>query len=111
MAKCDQGYVCEVCGQPVPNLLESSLYLQYVLGDVELFELFGKPERHLRCDTRLSQFIVHEKFPPVHHEGPDSKERMEPYLRMEMEQKVTEAWLRLREVVHTGVPLTEYPIA
>ena len=35
MAKCDQGYMCEVCGDEVEDITGSDLYLRYVLGEVE----------------------------------------------------------------------------
>ena len=34
MARCDQGYLCEVCGAEVEEITESDLYLAYVLGEV-----------------------------------------------------------------------------
>ena len=36
MAKCDEGYRCEVCGQDVEAITESDLYLRFVLGEVPL---------------------------------------------------------------------------
>ena len=32
MAKCDEGYLCEVCGLEVEGLTDSALYLQFVIG-------------------------------------------------------------------------------
>ena len=32
MAKCEEGYLCEVCGQDVAEITESDLYLRYVIG-------------------------------------------------------------------------------
>ena len=32
MAKCDQGYICDVCGDEVEEIIESDLYLRYVVG-------------------------------------------------------------------------------
>ena len=34
MARCDQGYLCAVCGAEVEEMTESELYLAYVLGEV-----------------------------------------------------------------------------
>lgn len=35
MAKCDEGYLCEVCGQDVAEISQSDLYLRYVVGNLE----------------------------------------------------------------------------
>ena len=35
MARCERGYLCEVCGGEVEELTESDLYLRYVLGEVD----------------------------------------------------------------------------
>ena len=44
MARCDQGYLCEVCGGDVEAITDSDLYLRYVLGDyVRLLEKHNCP--------------------------------------------------------------------
>ncbi len=107
MAKCDQGYLCEICGEPVKNIVESSLYLRYVLGEVQLQELFGKPERHLKCDHELAQYIRHEKF----EYDPELVAANETASLSDAQcDRVTKGWVRLREVVHMGIPITEYPL-
>ena len=53
MAKCDEGYRCEVCGRDVEVIAESDLYLRYVLGEVPLERLHRLPERHIRCNAAL----------------------------------------------------------
>ena len=58
MAKCDEGYLCEVCGKDVANLTESDLYLRYVIGMLDPEVLHTSPERHIRCNPALAQFIV-----------------------------------------------------
>ena len=73
MAKCDQGYMCEVCGDEVEDITGSDLYLRYVLGEVEARHLMTAPERHLRCNPVTSQFIVTPEFEPVVVEGPFDK--------------------------------------
>lgn len=112
MAKCDQGYPCEICGTPVKNIIESSLYLRYVLGEVEAHELFSAPERHLKCDHELAQYIVHEKFdrPATSSETDNAQSASEPEQRRKKEARTTAGWLRLREVVQLGIPITEYPL-
>jgi tetratricopeptide (TPR) repeat protein len=39
MARCDEGYRCEVCGRDVEAVTDSDLYLRYVLGEVPLDRL------------------------------------------------------------------------
>ena len=36
MARCDEGYRCEVCGKDVEAVTDSDLYLRYILGEVPL---------------------------------------------------------------------------
>ncbi len=35
MAKCEEGYLCDVCGEDVAELADSDLYLRYVIGMVD----------------------------------------------------------------------------
>ena len=58
MARCDEGYRCEVCGRDVEAITESDLYLRYVLGEVPLERLHLQRERHISCNPALAQFIV-----------------------------------------------------
>ena len=78
MAKCDQGYLCEVCGEDVEDITGSDLYLRYVLGDIEARYLMTAPERHLRCNPVLAQFIVDAAFEPVTVAGPFDKRHLDP---------------------------------
>ncbi len=39
MARCELGYLCEVCGQEVGEFTNSDLYLRFVLGEVAPEEL------------------------------------------------------------------------
>jgi hypothetical protein len=110
MALCDQGYLCEVCHEDVETIDESDLYLRYVLGEVDPETLHVSPERHLRCNPTLAQFIVAEGFEPVVVEGPFAKSRLDPEFVAEEEARVTEGYLRLRELPGSGLPLTEYPL-
>ena len=55
MARCEQGYLCEVCGRDVGEITESDLYLRYVLGEVPPEQLHLLPERHIRCNPALAQ--------------------------------------------------------
>ena len=35
MAKCEEGYLCDVCGGDVEEITDSDLYLRYVIGQLE----------------------------------------------------------------------------
>ena len=35
MAKCEEGYLCDVCGGDVAEITDSDLYLRYVIGEVD----------------------------------------------------------------------------
>src|SRR4051812_13255005 len=110
MALCDQGYLCEVCGTDVEDLTESDLYLRYVLGEVDPETLHQLPERHLRCNPVLAQFIVAPEFPPVCVDGPFSKSALDPEFVAQEEMRVTRGYLRLQELPRLELPITEYPL-
>lgn len=55
--RCDQGYLCRVCGLAVDNLTESELYLRFVVGEVGLDVLDRARDCHLQCNPALAQFI------------------------------------------------------
>ncbi|MBA3315156.1 MAG: hypothetical protein M3552_13000 [Planctomycetota bacterium] len=110
MAKCDEGYLCEVCGREVKGITESDLYLRYVTGEIDGQALLASPERHLRCNPFLAQFIVDSGFAPISVDGPFSKEFMEPTEVVAKEDLVTRGWRRLREVRKLGLPISEYPL-
>ena len=57
MAKCDEGYRCEVCGEDVTSIVDSDLYLRYVIGELDPEVLHTSPERHIRCNPVLAQFM------------------------------------------------------
>ena len=110
MARCDQGYICDVCGQDVEAIVDSDLYLRYVLGEVRPEALTASPERHIRCNPALAQFIMDPAFPPVRCEGVFAKEQLDAEFVDEEEARVTRGWRRLQEVPTLGVPVTEYPL-
>jgi hypothetical protein len=111
MARCEQGYLCEVCGGEVEDLTESDLYLRFVLGEVDPETLHLAPERHIRCNPTLAQFIVDEAFPPVIVDGPFGKEGLDSEFVAGEEARVTAGYRRLREVfAQEGLPITEYPL-
>ena len=69
MAKCDEGYRCDVCGLDVTSIIDSDLYLRFVIGELDPETLHTSPERHLRCNPILSQFIRCDGFERIAVEG------------------------------------------
>jgi len=110
MAKCDEGYLCEVCGEPVKSIVESDLYLRYVIGEIDVEELAASPERHLQCNPITAQFIVDERFEPVVVDGPFAKSEFDSDEVASREELVTRGWRRLREVRKLRLPISEYPL-
>ena len=110
MAKCDEGYLCDVCGQDVAELTDSDLYLRYVVGMLDPEVLHTTPERHIRCNPTLAQYIVADDFEPVYVDGPFDKRLLDAEYVSEREQLLTRGWQRLKEVANLGVPIIEYPL-
>jgi hypothetical protein len=110
MARCELGYLCEVCGADVEEITDSDLYLRFVLGEVDPETLHVSPERHIRCNPTLGQFIVAEGFEPVVVAGPFAKTGLDPAFVAEEEARVTRGYLRLRALPELDVPITEYPL-
>src|SRR3954449_7048397 len=98
MARCETGYLCDVCGMDVDAITESDLYLRFVLGEVRPERLHLEPERHIRCNPIMAQFIVDERFPPVACAGGFAKELLDPAFVVEEETRITRAWRRLQEL-------------
>lgn len=110
MARCEQGYLCEVCGAEVEELTDSDLYLRFVLGEVAAEKLHLLPERHLRCNPTLAQYIVAPGFAPVSVLGFFDKRSLDAAWVAAEEARVTRGWLRLQELPGLGLPITEYPL-
>jgi hypothetical protein len=110
MARCEQGYLCDVCGGEVAEMTDSDLYLRYILGEVPLAELHVSRERHVRCNPALAQFIVDGDFAAVKCDGPFAKEALDAAFVREQEERVTRAWRRLQELPRLGLPIAEYPL-
>ncbi len=110
MAKCDEGYRCEVCGRDVEAVVESDLYLRYVLGEVPLEQLHRLPERHVRCNPALSQYVVAAGFDPVPCDGPFDKRHLDPAFVAAEEGRVTRGWKRLQAIPTLGLAVPEYPL-
>jgi hypothetical protein len=110
MAVCEQGYLCEVCRGDVADLTESDLYLRFVLGEVDPETLHVSPERHIRCNPTLAQFIVVEGFAPVVVDGFFGKTQLDPEFVAAEEARVSRGYRRLLELPALELPLTEYPL-
>ncbi|QDV27723.1 hypothetical protein [Aureliella helgolandensis] len=96
MAKCDEGYLCEVCGEEVEGLADSALYLQYVIGWIDPETLHTRRECHLRCHPTLAQFIDDSRFtPPVQVEGDFDRRLMDVHFAAERVDLVTRGYQRL----------------
>jgi hypothetical protein len=110
MAKCDLGYLCDVCGEDVAEISDSDLYLRYIVGMLDPEVLHTTPERHIRCNPALAQYIVADKFEPVVVNGPFDKRHLDPQYVRDQETLLTRGWQRLNEVVQLGIPIIEYPL-
>jgi hypothetical protein len=111
MARCDEGYNCEVCGRPVEEITDSDLYLRYVLGEVPIYRLHQLPERHVRCNPALAQFVTDVSFDPAVCDGPFDKRNLDREFVAAEEARVTRAWRRLQALPGLKLPLGEYPLA
>lgn len=110
MAKCDEGYLCDVCGQDVAELTDSEMYLRYIVGMLDPEVLHTTPERHIRCNPALAQYIVADDFPPVVVEGPFDKRTLDERYVGRRERLLTRGWRRLKEVAGSNLPIIEYPL-
>ena len=110
MAKCEEGYLCDVCGQDVAELTDSDLYLRYVVGLLDPETLHTTRERHIRCNPVLAQFIVHDDFPPVVCAGDFDKRNLDPTYVQERETLITRGYRRLKELAGLDLPIIDYPL-
>ena len=111
MAKCEEGYLCDVCGSDVEHIWESDLYLRYVIGLLDPETLHTTRERHIRCNPTRAQFIVDPDFEPVVVEGDFDKRQLDPVFVREQERLVTRGWKRVKELAHIeGLSLLDYPL-
>ena len=110
MAKCDEGYLCEVCGKDVAEITDSDLYLRYVIGLLDPEVLHTSRERHIRCNPTLAQFIVDDAFTPVVMEGPFDKQLLDADYVRQQETLVTRGYRRLKEIAALDLPILDYPL-
>lgn len=112
MARCEQGYLCEVCGDEVESIRDSDLYLRFVIGELSARQLLTAPERHLRCCPVNAQFIDDESFEPVAVEGDFDRRLFDEDFVRERSTLITRGWKRLQELAEQAqtVPISEYPL-
>jgi hypothetical protein len=111
MAKCEEGYLCEVCGGDVERLCDSALYLQLIIGWIDPETLHTRRECHLRCAPALAQFIDHPTFiPAVVAAGEFSLQQLDPLFAAERTALVTRGYVRLCEIdaMRDRPPVIEY---
>ena len=111
MAKCDEGYPCEICGEMVDSIRESDLYLRYVIGMLDPETLHTSPERHIVCNLNLAQFIVSDDFPDIQVSGEFSKDLLDQEFVTQRETLVTRGWIRLQELSGISeMSILDYPL-
>ncbi|MCC9599696.1 hypothetical protein LOC67_03910 [Stieleria sp. JC731] len=110
--KCDEGYRCEVCGDDVMSIVDSDLYLRFVIGELDPETLHTSAERHLKCNPVLAQFIEHDDFETVIVSGPMSKADLDPDFVAQRTELVTAGFRRLHEIIQWegDRDITEYPL-
>jgi hypothetical protein len=111
VAKCDEGYLYEVCGLDVAAIVDSDLYLRYVLGEAPMEAIHTLPERHIRCNPSLAQYIVDPAFEPAFCEGFFDKRLLDPAYVANEVARVTRGWRRLQAIPSLGLALPEYPLS
>lgn len=100
-----------MCGEYVPDVLNSELYLRFVLGEADFEQLYSTPDAHIVCVPAIAQYIVHDDFDPVVETDPDmDKRNREQEWVIQREQRVTAAWLRLQSIPELGIDIHEYPL-
>jgi hypothetical protein len=114
MARCDQGYLCRMCGEEVDQITESALYLRYVIGEIDPEVLHLAPESHLKCTPTLSQFIVDTRFDATPSTSTHfAIENLDPDFVAHRRELVTRGYRRLWEIRESRARLQavkDYPL-
>lgn len=112
MAQCEQGYLCDVCGEEVAGIDNSDLYLRYVIGELDPEVLHTTPERHLRCNPVVAQFIDHPDFEAVEVEGMFDCRTLDEAFVNERRTLISRGFERLLQIAATGGDrdVTQYPL-
>ena len=110
--KCDEGYRCDVCGNDVTSIVDSDLYLRYVIGELDPETLHTSAERHIRCNPVLAQFIDDSGMDLITVDGPMAMTNLDKDFVAERRKLVTQGFRRLHEISSwTGDrDITEYPL-
>ncbi len=113
MAACDEGYRCDVCGQDVTSIVDSDLYLRFIIGRLDPERLHITAERHLRCNPVLCQYIIDPRFdPPTMVQGAFDRRQLDADFVDEQIQLVTAGYRRLHEIAEgEPIDLRQYPLA
>lgn len=110
MAKCDQGYLCQICGEEVKGITQSDLYLRYVIGMVDPELLHLQPERHILCNPSLAQFIDDPDFKRIEVSQEFDMSSLDPDFVKQKTTLISRGYRRLKELRKTDLPITEYPL-
>ena len=116
MAKCDEGYLCEVCGDEVEGIVASDLYLRFVIGEMDAERLHISPERHIGCNPILAQFIDNAEVAGALDLSaiPDGFRisKLDSTYVVKRRELVTRGWHRLQELATSSetLPIYEYPL-
>jgi len=114
MARCDQGYLCRVCGEEVEHITDSQLYLSYVIGEVDPETLHQSAECHLNCSPAFSQFISDPRFCLEKEvDGDFSKDNLDSDYVAIRTNLITRGYARLwaiREERRKPLTVIEYPL-
>ena len=114
MARCDQGYLCRVCGEEVEHITDSQLYLSFVIGEIDPETLHSSPECHLRCAPVFSQFIEDPRYGiPLKVVGTFAKNQLDSEyvaLRTKLLSRGYERLWLIREERRHPLTVVEYPL-
>jgi hypothetical protein len=114
MARCDQGYLCRVCGEEVEHITDSQLYLSYVIGEVDPETLHQSTECHLNCSPAFAQFISDPRFCLQNQVASDfAKNKLDPEYVSVRTSLVSRGYARLwaiREERRKPLTVVEYPL-
>jgi hypothetical protein len=99
MARCDQGYLCRICGEEVEFITDSELYLRFVIGEIDPEKLHLTQECHLRCSPLVAQFIQDERFgPPISVSGPFGLDSLDVRFVTARSQLINRGYERLWQI-------------
>jgi len=87
--------------------------LRYVIGEIDPEVLHTTPERHIRCNPTLAQFIVHAAFEPVTVDGPFDRRQLDAEFTEARCELISRGFARLVELEKRGgeSDVTGYPLA